>query len=109
MADTGVAILSLDDAIDLAEAKAQVGHRLALLGNIRPTTVMFLGKPDDVRANVRECPAKAWDSPKGYILGLGCSLPIGTPPRNVHALIGTAREFGRRPLDPDRFALNEAA
>ena len=109
MADTGAAILSLDDAVDLAQAKAQVGHRVLLLGNIRPAAVMYLGKPDNVRANVRECLAKAWDSPKGYILGLGCGLPINTPPENIHALVEAAREFGRWPLDPARFALNEAA
>jgi uroporphyrinogen decarboxylase len=109
MADTGTAILSLDDAIDLEEAKARVGHRVALLGNIRPTAVMYFGKPDDVRANVRECLTKAWNSPKGYILGLGCALPIDTPPENIHALMGAAREFGPWPLDPDRFAINGAA
>ena len=101
MADAGVAILSLDDAIDLAEARAQVGHRVALLGNIRPTAVMYLGKPDDVRANARECLAKAWSTPKGYILGLGCGLPIDTPPENIHALVGAAREFGGWPLHHD--------
>jgi uroporphyrinogen decarboxylase len=109
MAETGVAILSLDDAIDLAEAKAQVGHRVVLLGNIRPVAVMYLGKPDDVRANTRECLAKAWNSPKGYILGLGCGLPIDTPPENIRALVGAGREFGRWPLDPARFALSDAA
>ena len=103
MADTGAGILSLDDAVDLAEAKAQVGDRVAILGNIRPTAVMYLGKPEDVRANARECLAKAWDSPKGYILGLGCALPIDTPPENIHALVGAAREHGRWPLDPARF------
>ena len=109
MADTGAAILSLDNAVDLAEAKARVGHRVSLLGNIRPTEVMYLGQPDNVRANVRECLAKAWDSPKGYILGLGCGLPINTPPENIHALVDAAREYGRWPLDPERFALTEAA
>ena len=109
MADTGVTILSLDNAIDLAEARVQVGHRVALLGNIRPTAVMYLGEPDDVRASARECLAKAWNTPKGYILGLGCGLPIDTPPENIHALVGAAREFGRWPLDPARFALGDAA
>lgn len=109
MADTGVKILSLDDAIDLAEARVQVGHRVVLLGNIRPTAVMYLGKPEDVRANACECLAKAWNSPKGYILGLGCALPIDTPPENIHALVGAAREFGRWPLDPARFAPGKAA
>ncbi len=101
MADTGVGVLSLDDIIDIKEAKKRVGHRVALLGNIRPTAVMYLGTPDDVRDNVRECLAKTWDSPKGYILGLGCGLPIDTPPENIHALVQAAREYGRWSLKPD--------
>lgn len=100
MADTGVSVLSLDDAVDIAEAKLQVGDRVALLGNIRPTATMFMGTPDDVRANARECLAKGWDNPKGYILGLGCGLPIDTPPDNIHALVEAARTYGRWPLGP---------
>jgi len=103
MADTGASVLSLDDAVDLAAAKKQVGDRVALLGNVRPTASMYLGTPEEVRADVRECLAKGWDNPKGYILGLGCGLPIDTPPENIHALVAAAREYGRWPLDPARF------
>jgi uroporphyrinogen decarboxylase len=103
MVATGAGVLSLDDMIDIGEAKARVGDKVALLGNIRPTAVMYLGTPDDVRDNAKECLAKAWDSPKGYILGLGCGLPIDTPPANLHALVQAARDYGRWPLDPDRF------
>jgi len=59
MADTGVTILSLDDAIDLAEARAQVGHRVALLGNIRPTAVMYLGS----RKTCGPTPGIVWPKP----------------------------------------------
>ena len=54
---------------------------------------MVLGTPADVRANARECFAKGAGNPKGYILGLGCALPINTPPENVHALIDAAWEL----------------
>ncbi|HJV64512.1 MAG TPA: uroporphyrinogen decarboxylase family protein [Geomonas sp.] len=104
MADTGASVLSLDDEVDLAEAKRQVGDRVALLGNVRPTAVMYLGGPDDVRANACDCLAKGWDNPKGYLLGLGCGLPIDTPPANIDALVEAARDYGRWPLDPSRFA-----
>ena len=95
MADTGAGLLSLDDEVDIAEARAAVGDRVALLGNIRPTATMVMGTPADVRANVLECLAKGVGNPKGYILGMGCALPINTPPENVHALVAAAREFGR--------------
>jgi uroporphyrinogen decarboxylase len=103
MADSGVSVLSLDDAVDLAEAKTLVGHKVALLGNVRPTASMFLGTPADVVADARHCLGRGWDNPKGYILGLGCGLPIDTPPENIHALVAAARAFGRWPLDPGLF------
>jgi len=103
MADTGASVLSLDDAVDLQAAKEQVGDRVTLLGNVRPTASMYLGTPDLVQRDALDCLSKAWDTPKGYILGLGCGLPIDTPPANIHALVATAREFGRYPLEPARF------
>ena len=104
MADCGAGTLSLDDEVDLAEARAAVGERVALVGNIRPATTMALGTPDDVRRNVIECLLKGVGNPKGFILGLGCALPINTPMENIHALVAAAREYGRWPIDPEKLA-----
>jgi uroporphyrinogen decarboxylase len=104
MADCGAGTLSLDDEIDLAEARAAAGDRVALVGNIRPTTTMALGTTDDVRRNVIECLLKGVGNPKGYILGLGCALPINTPLKNIHALIAAAREYGRWPIDLEKLS-----
>lgn len=104
MADTGAGALSLDNVVDLTEAKQAVGDRVALTGNIRPTETMYLGTPDIVEENVKECLRKAYDSPKGYVLAMGCGLPINTPPENLHALLGAARKYGRYPLNPDLFS-----
>lgn len=109
LADTGVSGLSLDDVVDLEEAKHAVGSRVALIGNIRPSATMFLGTPDDVRRNARECLRKAYDNPKGFVLGLGCGLPINSPRENVKALVDAAREYGRYPLNPADFAEPESS
>ena len=93
MADTGASLLSIDDQVDLAAARAQVGDRVGLIGNVRPTAAMANGRPSDVRANAQECFDKGVGNPKGYILGLGCALPINTPAENVHALIDAAWEL----------------
>ncbi len=103
MADTGAGMLSIDNQVDLADAKRAVGDRVVLVGNIKPTETMYLGKPADVEANVKECLRKAYDNPKGYILALGCGLPIQTPPENIHALKEAARKFGQYPLNPENF------
>lgn len=102
MVECGFGTLSLDDEIDIAEARHAVGDRAALVGNIRPTTTMALGTPEDVRKNVIECIIKGVGNPKGYILGLGCALPINTPLENIHALVAAAREYGRWPIDPEK-------
>lgn len=104
MADTGAGSLSLDDVIDLEAAKNTVGDRVMLMGNVKPTATMYLGKPIDVEKDVRECLKKAYDSPKGYILALGCGFPIDTPPENVHALRGAAIKYGKYPYEPELFS-----
>lgn len=104
MADTGAGILSLDDVIDLEEAKHRVGDRVTLTGNVKPTAVMYLGTPEDVEENVKDCLRKAYDTPKGYILSLGCGLPYNTPPENILALFQAARKYGQYPLNPENFS-----
>lgn len=104
MADAGAGALSLDETIDLEEAKRVVGDRVILVGNVKPTATMFLGTPQDVEREAKECLRKAYDSPKGYILALGCGLPIDTPPENILALRSAARKYGKYPFDPELFS-----
>ncbi len=103
MADSGAGSLSLDNVIDLEDAKKAVGNRVVLVGNIKPTDTMYLGTPQTVEENVKENLRKAYDSSKGYVLALGCGLPTNTRPENIHALVDSARRYGRYPLDPELF------
>jgi uroporphyrinogen decarboxylase len=102
MADTGATILSLDNEIDLAEAKEAVGDRVCLAGNVRPVETLMKGTRDQVLTEAKECLRKAHDNPKGYILSSGCALPLDTPPENVMALMEAARIYGKMPIDPER-------
>lgn len=95
MADTGAGFLSLDDVVDLEEAKQTVGERVVIMGNVRPTESMYLGDPATVRADARECLRRAADSPRGFVLAVGCGMPIPAPPANVHALMEVARASRR--------------
>jgi Uroporphyrinogen-III decarboxylase len=104
MADTGAGSVSLDDEIDLEEAKNLVGERVALIGNVKPTETMYLGTPEDVERDAKSCLRKAYDNPKGYVLSLGCGFPIDTPPENIIALRDTARKYGRYPYNPELFS-----
>ncbi|HUW58973.1 MAG TPA: uroporphyrinogen decarboxylase family protein [Planctomycetota bacterium] len=93
MAASGAAVLSVDQ-IDLLEAKAKVGDKVCLMGNVRPTETLLEGTPDDVRAEAAKCLADCKDSPGGFILASGCEVPLETPPENIFALIETARRNG---------------
>lgn len=104
MVHTGAGILSLDNEVDMAEAKAAVGDLVPLMGNVHPTQTMLFGTERDVFENVRQCLLKAYNSPKGYVLALGCGLPINTPPENIHALVSAAGFYGKYPIKPDALA-----
>lgn len=93
MADTGATAISLDEFIDLAEAKQAVGDRVALMGTVAPLNLL-LGTPEAVKAEARSCLEKAKDNPSGFILSSGCGIPIGTPTENLRALLEAAREEG---------------
>jgi len=101
MADVGATVLSLDNQVDLAEAKEKVGHRITIAGNVKPYT-LWKGTPQQVADEVKECLNKAYDNPKGFILSSGCGLALGTPTENVLAMMDAARTFGKWPIDPHR-------
>ncbi|MDR3588324.1 MAG: uroporphyrinogen decarboxylase family protein [Negativicutes bacterium] len=103
MADCSATVLSLDNQVDLAEAKRQVGHRACLAGNIKPY-VLWQGTPEQVALEAKECLRKTWDSPKGFVLASGCGLSLGTPTENVIAMMDAARTYGKWPIDPERLS-----
>ena len=98
MADTGVKTVSLDNVVDMEEAKNEIGNRVTLMGNVKPIEVMKEGTREDIFNAVAECLQKAADSPKGYILSTGCQLAMGTPMENVGYFMEAARTLGKWPV-----------
>jgi uroporphyrinogen decarboxylase len=89
LAETGADIVAIDSAVDLAVAKARIGDRVTLIGNLDPVQVVMQGSPEQVEAAARACLAAA--SPGGgYVLGTGCEVPPGSPLENVRAIIRAA-------------------
>ncbi len=79
---------------DLAELKRLYGDRLVLKGNLHTTSVMLYGSVDDVIAASK----KAIDDGAeggGFILATGDQCGRDTPFENLHAMIETARTYGR--------------
>ena len=78
------------------------------MGNVSPSQIMFQGTVQDVRRATLDCILKAYDSPKGYIVASGCSLPTETPFVNIHAMLDTVREVGY-PVQVDKLEAMQAA
>lgn len=101
IADLGVAGWSIDNVASLTECKKTVGHLTKIMGNVDPGGVMYGGTPNDVRLRTLECIRDGYDSPKGYVVMSGCSLPVETPFENIDAMMDVVREVGY-PVLPDR-------
>ncbi len=78
--------IHVDENTSIAElgAAARAAGK-AFGGNIRLTTVLLLGKPDDARLDTLRCLDEGGGEP-GYILAPGCDIPYGTPQENLEAV-----------------------
>lgn len=93
IADTGIDCFSVDQQVDLLMAKAKIGKRVTLLGNVDPVRVLLQGTPSSIDTAVRQCFEKAADSPCGFIIGPGCDVPYATPAENIAAYMHSARKY----------------
>ena len=89
MAASGARLLSLDQCMDLRQARATVGWAVALGGNVDPIQVLERGSPEEVVAAARATIAAA--GPRRFVLMAGCAIPPATPLANVRALVAAAR------------------
>lgn len=101
VADLGVAGFSVDNVVNLKDCCRAIGHKTRILGHVDPAGVMYGGRITDVRRRTLECILDAYDSPKGYVVMSGCSLPVETPPENIDAMMQVVGEVGY-PVDPDK-------
>jgi len=88
LADTGCQGLGVDWTLDLSEARARVGHRVALQGNLDP--VVLLTTPEIIQAETRRVLNSFGDGP-GHIFNLGHGITPEVPPEHVEVLVQTVR------------------
>ena len=91
MAATGADILSMDWKVGLAEAKAAVGDRVCLMGNLDPVHVVMEATAETVQAEARKCLA-VFENGQGFVLSGGCALPAATPLENIRAMVLAAEQ-----------------
>lgn len=99
MLETGAATLSLDNVVSLADARAQVGSEVCLMGNVDPVSIVARGTPEQIREAVRLCLLQAGDNPGGFVLATGCQIPLEAPAENILCFAEAARTLGKYPLD----------
>mgnify|MGYP000915207821 CR=1 FL=1 len=95
MLELGFGSISLDNCMSMKEAKEVLGPHVALKGNVKPVETMLHGTVQEVYAECKQCIEDTMDSPKGYNLSSGCTLPVQTPPANLKAMVDSARIWGR--------------
>ena len=94
IAEAGADAIGLDWTVDPAVARAVVGGRCALQGNLDPS-VLF-GTDDAIRAEVAGVLA-GFDSPRtpGHVFNLGHGISQFTPPAAVSTLIDAVHTMSR--------------
>lgn len=97
LAETGCWAISVDENIDIGEAKRRVGDKAVLVGNVDPIDTMQYSTPDRIAAEVKDCIRKAAPG-SGYILSTGCECPMGTPFENLEAFMAAAWKYGTYPI-----------
>ena len=88
IAATGCDAVGLDWTVDIGEARARIGARVALQGNLDPA--VLLSSPAAIQ---REAGAilERYGLGNGHVFNLGHGISQLTPPENVSALIETVR------------------
>jgi uroporphyrinogen decarboxylase len=100
IANTGCDVVGLDWTVNLGQARARVGHQVALQGNLDPN-VLF-AQPEQIRAEVIRtldsfgAPGNADGSTAGHVFNLGHGISQFTPPEHVTALVEAVHEHSRR-------------
>jgi uroporphyrinogen-III decarboxylase len=89
LAEANFDVFNFSHEVDVAEVKARMGHRVALMGNVPPLDVGVRGSPAEVAAYARQCLDQGAPG-GGMILSFGGGVSPGTPAENVDALIEAA-------------------
>ena len=92
LADSGCDGLGLDWTTDIAQARKQVGDRVALQGNMDPTTLV--ASPDVIRKEAAKI-LEAYGSGSGHVFNLGHGITPDINPEHVAALVDAVHELSQ--------------
>jgi len=95
IADIGADAVGLDWTVNLGRARALVGHKVALQGNLDPA--ILFATPEQIRAEV-ERSLTSYGTPSsgaGHVFNLGHGISQFTPPESVTAMVEAVHHFSR--------------
>jgi uroporphyrinogen decarboxylase len=90
LADTGCDALGVDWTISMDEARARVGDRVALQGNLDPA--ILLADKKVIRREVNET-LNSFGQGNGHVFNLGHGITPEVDPENLAALVSAVREL----------------
>ena len=89
IADAGPDVVGLDWTIDIDVARARIGDRVALQGNMDPT--MLYAKPERIRAEVSDILAR-FGRGSGHVFNLGHGITPDVPVEHAKAFVQAVKE-----------------
>lgn len=90
IADTGCDAIGLDWTIDIKEAKARVGSRVALQGNMDPS--MLYASPERIKQEVATI-LEGFGTGNGHVFNLGHGIHLDVPPENAKIFVDAVHEL----------------
>ena len=93
MAHTQCQVLGVDWLTHLSKARARVGDKVALQGNLNPS--ILLQTPDVIRTEVAKI-LEDYGQGSGHIFNLGHGITPDVPPENVAVLVDAVHELSGR-------------
>lgn len=93
MAQTGYDALGLDWQTDIGQARARVGDKVALQGNLDPLTLY--ANPEVIREKVKIVLEK-YGQGSGHVFNLGHGILPDINPEQVKAMVDAVHEFSRQ-------------
>lgn len=90
MANTGCDALGLDWTYELSRARAEVGQKVALQGNLDPR--VLLANTDCIREQVKQVLA-SFGQGSGHVFNLGHGITPDVPPEHVSIMLETVHEL----------------
>ncbi|NCF66054.1 MAG: uroporphyrinogen decarboxylase [Chloroflexi bacterium] len=92
LAEANFDVFNFTHEVDIAQVKAMMGHRVALMGNVPPLDVGVRESPEVVAQWSKTCLDRAAPG-GGMILSVGGGVSPGMPAENIDAMLQAARAW----------------